>query len=703
MSHRLRRWLCSVRAKRGGVLCFALVGMLSLVWFLVRVIPKPSRARYPCQRVAAPLASSFVLWLVGLLGSAVAFRKARERVAQARYVLALFCVAVGVAAAWFGLVGGRLPNVSAWLRPSVSPTWTDPPNDPIGIARGANPGRVVWVHNPDATDWAGPGMGDGYWWDVAGDPVQPVHIDQSVVDTMMSQAVQWLAGSNTDAEAWDTLFRYFNQQRGKGDVGYQPGEKIVIKTNFALSHAQGDRIIPETRQKNPASVYVNGVDTSHAAILALLRQLVNVVGVAQSDITVGDTGSYFPKEYYDVIVEDFPDVWFLDHWGFSLPGYRKPQFSSVPFYFSTSAAAGCRQDYLPVSYADADYLINFACLKGHAAGITLCGKNHYGSLIRTPSCWLWGAYDYDYYEMHADLPYITTGLGHYRTLVDLMAHKELGQKTVLYLIDGLFGGDDAVADPVKWQMPPFNDDWPSSLFASQDPVAIDSVGYDFLIEEWPVIVNGAGDAKQGGAQDYLHEAAQLASPPSGTTYDPDGDGTGPSSLGVHEHWNNPIDRQYTRNLGTGYGIELITSTPLILGVSVEPGSYAFGPVDPGSSTVSATALVVTNTGNAEEDIGIRIKDEDDQDEWTAGTAGGENVYALFTRLAETAGTFAAADRLTTTVQWCDGTVFGGGGNDMAASATVNQWFQFAAPTSVTGDHATAQHTITVELSCRVAE
>ena len=28
------------------------------------------------------------------------------------------------------------------------------------------------------------------------------------------------------------------------------------------------------------------------------------------------------------------------------------------------------------------------------------------------------------------------------------------------------------------------------------------------------------------------------------------------SLGVHEHWNNPEQRMYSRNLGTGKGIEL---------------------------------------------------------------------------------------------------------------------------------------------------
>ena len=30
------------------------------------------------------------------------------------------------------------------------------------------------------------------------------------------------------------------------------------------------------------------------------------------------------------------------------------------------------------------------------------------------------------------------------------------------------------------------------------------------------------------------------------------------SLGTHEHWNNAIDKQYSRNLGLNTGIELVT-------------------------------------------------------------------------------------------------------------------------------------------------
>ena len=56
-----------------------------------------------------------------------------------------------------------------------------------------------------------------------------------------------------------------------------------------------------------------------------------------------------------------------------------------------------------------------------------------------------------------------------------------------------------------------------------------------------------------------HEAALAYAPPSGTYYH-DGYGNYVTSLGTHEHWNNPIDRQYSRNLGLDKGIELLKRT-----------------------------------------------------------------------------------------------------------------------------------------------
>jgi hypothetical protein len=78
------------------------------------------------------------------------------------------------------------------------------------------------------------------------------------------------------------------------------------------------------------------------------------------------------------------------------------------------------------------------------------------------------------------------------------------------------------------------------------------VAFDFLSQQWP------GEALGNeGVQDYLHEMALADSPPSGTFYDPENDGAAMASQGVHEHWNNATDKQYTRYLGTGSGIELV--------------------------------------------------------------------------------------------------------------------------------------------------
>ena len=82
---------------------FPVAGLASLVWFLIRVIPKPSRAFYPCQRVAFPLASGFVIWLTGSIASVVAFRKAKLSFARRRYILGLLCVVLSVVALWMAV------------------------------------------------------------------------------------------------------------------------------------------------------------------------------------------------------------------------------------------------------------------------------------------------------------------------------------------------------------------------------------------------------------------------------------------------------------------------------------------------------------------------------------------------------------------------------------------------------------------------
>ena len=515
--------------KRWALWLLPFTGLVALIWFLVRVIPKPSRATYPCQQVAFPLASGFIVWLLGLAGSLSALRKANLYRSQARSVLYAVFITVSVGCIWLALSVTEETDIVA--APQAS-------NDPIGVARGVHPGRVVWVHDPNATDW------DGYyssehWYD-------DNHTDQAVVDEMVSRAIRGLAGESLDAAAWDSIFRDFNRTRGKGDVGYTIGEKIAIKINNTMCYNANTSTF-EQRSDNK-----NRIDNSPQMTVSLLDQLVNVAGVDQADITIGDPGRIMPNFLYDIVHSRFPNVCYMaSHGGL---GRTQSSFSNVEFYWSTSVAYSKRQDYIPRSFAEADYMINFAILKSHdSGGITVCGKNHYGSLLRNPNCTLRGQ-KYNYYNMHDSLPANRRGMGHYRALVDLMGHSELGGKTVLYLVDGLFAGRNWDSRPVKWNMAPFFGDWPSSVFVSQDPVAIDSVCYDFLWAEWNDYPH------YDGADDYLHEAALANDPPSGTIYDPENDGIPLESLGVHEHWNNSIDKQYSRNLDTGEGIELIQAS-----------------------------------------------------------------------------------------------------------------------------------------------
>ena len=278
----------------------------------------------------------------------------------------------------------------------------------------------------------------------------------------------------------------------------------------------------------------------------------NATPMRQWDLKPGDPLSLFPGQYYDLLHGEFPKVHYLDRNGGNEAHPRtKVELSTVPLYWS-SRPEGAIQDYVPALYAEAKYLINMANLKSHTmAGVTLCAKNHFGSLLRQPP-------QKGYFDMHASTAGRSPGTGKYRDMVDLMGHAHLGGKTLVYFIDGLYPGvhpsDNA---PRKWSTPPFNGAWASTLLASQDPVAIDSVGFDFLWTEWDDFPH------MSGADDYLHEAALAENPPSGTFYDPNHPVATVrlASLGAHEHWNNARDRQYSRNLGRREGIELVRVEP----------------------------------------------------------------------------------------------------------------------------------------------
>jgi hypothetical protein len=151
------------------------------------------------MRVAAPFATTFVLWLLGLGSSILFLKRARSYIRQSRYLTAAVCMAVG------GIMGGIF--ISSSHSPASAAMKS---NIPVGEAKGANPGRVVWAHDSTATHWGG--LGDGHWW-------ESNHTNQAVVDQMLSRTLRALSGKADDAAAWDTLFRYFNRNFSKSHPG----------------------------------------------------------------------------------------------------------------------------------------------------------------------------------------------------------------------------------------------------------------------------------------------------------------------------------------------------------------------------------------------------------------------------------------------------------------------------------------------------
>ncbi|MEE8308484.1 MAG: DUF362 domain-containing protein, partial [Gammaproteobacteria bacterium] len=504
------------------MLLWPLGGLICLVWFLIRVIPKPSRATYPCQRVAMPIATSFVVWVVGLFGSALACRKARALLGQSRYVLAGALFAIAVATCWITI------NIAGDKRAAAAFTPSDPPNTPYGQAKGIYPGRVTWLHEPDATSWD---QSNGSWWD-------DDNTSQEHVDRMVSRTLRTLTGRPDDAAAWDALFGYFNRTHGFEDFGYRAGEKIAIKINMNQQDSSSDRWSSNDGMPSPHVVY------------SLLGQLIEVVGVPGSAITIYDASRYIGDPIYDKIQSnpdgDYQAVRFVVKASRATNGrIGAVQDTANPLYTQAGTA------YLPTCVTEAKYLINLALLRAHSLyGVTLCAKNHFGSTY-FPSSNNWTPSPLHNHG-NRERP-----MGSRNCLVNLNGHEHLSGKTMLYMIDGLYSAINQGSRVIPFIS--FNNDWCSSIFASQDPVAIDSVGLDFL--RYEDSLNSSINDVTGNPDNYLHEMALADKPPSGTNYDPENDGTHLSSLGVHEHWNSDQDKQYSRNLGTGDGIELVRGQP----------------------------------------------------------------------------------------------------------------------------------------------
>lgn len=516
MKDTINKIFCRIRLLNSNSILkitFIITGIASTIWFLVRVIPKPQRAAYPCMRTAAPIMSGFIIYLLSLAGSVAAFKKAKFNFVRSSYLYGVLFILGALFCSIF-LTGRETGYASV----KGKAEWIVLPNQPVGTAKGIFAGRVVWVHDPAVASWDGK---TGNWWD------ENVTL-QSETDKMLKESLTTLTGEKAERKAWTALFKDFNTKHNRKNQSYMPDQKIAIKINTNNTYSHRDS--PE-------------LNATPQLVLSTLKSLVNEAGIPQKNITVFDASRFITDNIFNKCHSVFPDVVFVDNIGGE--GRVKSTYAdnAIPYSVNNGKLA----TGLATCAVEADYLINMALLKGHVGqGVTLCAKNYYG-VTSINNDWRKNAHD----NFNPD----SQGAPRYMTFVDFIAHKDLGEKTILFLIDGIYGSKlvNGIPDP-KWKMEPFNNSWACSIFASQDPVAIDAVGLDFLRCEWP-------DAPDMAFSDqYLIEAALADNPPSKVKYDPRRNNTGITSLGVMEHWNNATEKKYSRNFGKKEGIELVQKT-----------------------------------------------------------------------------------------------------------------------------------------------
>jgi len=356
--------------------------------------------------------------------------------------------------------------------PTASPTDTATPSPTVGPTTPppSGSGLVVHVRDAQATSWSG--ANGTYFYN---------EVDTAIVEAMLLDALQELTGQSSWGNIWQVLFGRVHSG------GYQPGQKIAIKTSFNNSIFNG----------NSCSSHNNQIDAVPQLALALLNGL-HAAGVHAEDVYFYDAsgsesgqryGKTIPNYFRTPLKNAYSQVNFIglnDCSGVQAPTYGKDPSLTVTF----NDPGGQIPDRLLTDILyDATYIINIPIVKAHKPGkpnpsdiaipASIGMKNHCGSIN----------YVYASAAPHSLHEYMEINGGEYYSssynpLVDLNAHPIIKNKTALILADCLYGSTGSSDNAMKtWYI--FGNQAANSLLVSTDPVALDCVAVDLLRLELP--------------------------------------------------------------------------------------------------------------------------------------------------------------------------------------------------------------------------
>ena len=351
-----------------------------------------------------------------------------------------------------------VPTATKTPRPSRTPT-TKPTDPPIpGLPPLPAQSVVSHVRHASVTNWTG---SDEYYR----------HVDQGKVNTMLLAGLRDLTGLQDEGAIWDALFTRISAG------GYESGQRVAIKVNFNCA----------TLNSNNCQNHDNLVDTLPQVVVSLVESL-NRVGVPYNAIDIYDATAG-GKPFYQYFRDRFSgkNVHFVglpqSCGGVEQCTYGKHETLNVTFD-SAHRNNGLKDRQLTDTLYDATYLINIPILKGHGpgnsdTGFTAAFKNHLGSITYVnpgdPSP------DNIHNHIYVGKPYFSQSGEN--PLVTIYKNPHIGGKTILTVMDGLFGAGAQSWDHSTSRAWDVFGGPANSLFFAIDAVALDCVAADIVRSE----------------------------------------------------------------------------------------------------------------------------------------------------------------------------------------------------------------------------
>lgn len=388
------------------------------LWFCLRVLPNPTRLRYPCQRATLSLAFAKIGFSLPAFFSAVQIEKKTLRRLGTLGMLIVLGLPLGVSLA------NRYNYVTQSSTLQVHVTTGGP--------------RIVRVHGVNAATWD---YESGYYWQKA---------NQTKINHMVAAGMMAFTGTEDPVSAWNQILNT-----------YSLGDIVGVKVNG-----------------NNFGAPVGELNTLPEVINAVIYGLKSI-GVPESDIWVIEpTTPYFwirlfHSYYYSTIHALYPEVSLLDGNDIGFGAY--PELRVVFPYTSAQ--------YITDELAEIDHLIMLPLLKAITPiwGVTGALKMMQGNIE-------------DPLDLH---PYLTR-TDSTNPIVLIYKNPHIISKMRVIITDGIYGlwtgkhftgpygGEDSLIEapsdiPRPWIT--FDDNSPNCLFFGTDPVAMDSILYDYVKAE----------------------------------------------------------------------------------------------------------------------------------------------------------------------------------------------------------------------------